>query len=1227
MRTGISTIALLSVLVVWASAESTIPSTESLRVKTLRTDNFPVWYATRPLKVAGFNEALFPEKRVDLTAKDSNGRPLWSKHTEWSDGERHGLPELGHASSTYLYRVIFAKHAAKVPVSFGVNHAVEVWLNGQKILSRNRHCGPINDQYLATFDLRAGENQLLVKIFNENGGGDFFFNFWDASTNLVMDPVPLRRAIEDLSRSFPGQYTRGAEFLKRLDAIEAKPNADAFLVLQREALLANPLMNFDRLLMIKRSDGSTPQLRIGIQAGGADTLGLSLNYHCLATIRTLARDAYDNEIATLSPLGPAGKVTTLYKPEGGKFVGEMNLHFDADKILFTSLDKDRHYQVFEMDAAGKNIRQVTPDLLGADNLDACYLPDGRIDFVSTSIFQCVPCQNTDPAGNLHQLSADGKAVRRLTFDQDQNWCPTVLNSGQIMYTRWEYSDSAHFYSRLLFRMNPDGTGQEALMHSNSYWPNATFYAKPIPGSPTKVIGIVSGHHGPPRMGELVLFDLSRGRHESEPAVQRIPGYGKPVKAILTDELAAESWPKFLHPYPLSDKYFLVSAKPNSFANWGIYLVDIFDNMLLLAEQPGYALFEPVPFRKTAKPPVIPDKVNLASKDATLILDDIYDGPGLAGVPRGTVKKLRLYSYDYAYSGMGGERAVGADGPWDIHRILGTVPVNGDGSAMFKVPANTPIAVQPLDADGRALQVMRSWYTAMPGETLSCVGCHEESNSAPSMRKSRGMAALQAVSEITPWHGPARGFSFAREVQPVLDTFCVGCHDGAQQFQGKPLPDLRAKKAMGQRYFDQSYLALMPYVRRPGPESDIHLQSPLEWHASTSELIQMLEKGHHRVQLDDEAWDRLYTWIDLNVPDHGTWTETEQHGLDAGKLRDIARRKEMNRQVAYLDEDYEFVPHLPAQAIAFVKPPPEEPVPTQEIKADGWPFDAAEAKRRQSTAGLPPELRIDLGSSQPMDLVLVPAGEFIMGDLAGYADERPLTNVRIKRPFYMAKCETTNSQFVLYNSTHDSGFISQFGKDHCSRGFAVNGGPQPVVRVSWEQAMAFCAWLSRKTGRKFTLPTEAPWEYACRAGTVTPLNYGTVDTDFRRFANLADVKLYDLCSHDDGSQWLPAITRVDDGESVTSGVGRYQPNAWGLADMHGNAAEWTLTSYQSYPYAEDGRDDGSPQGLKVVRGGSFYDRPIRARSAFRLAYPSWQRVFNVGFRVICEVRDVKQTVIR
>jgi len=96
-----------------------------------------------------------------------------------------------------------------------------------------------------------------------------------------------------------------------------------------------------------------------------------------------------------------------------------------------------------------------------------------------------------------------------------------------------------------------------------------------------------------------------------------------------------------------------------------------------------------------------------------------------------------------------------------------------------------------------------------------------------------------------------------------------------------------------------------------------------------------------------------------------------------------------------------------------------------------------------------------------------------------------------------------------------------------------------------------------------------------------------------------------------------MTNVNDGAIVTENVGKYLPNAWGLYDMHGNAAEWTLTAYAPYPYAADGRDSGSSDGPKVVRGGSFYDRPLRARSAFRLSYPPWQRVFNVGFRIVCE----------
>jgi formylglycine-generating enzyme required for sulfatase activity len=177
-------------------------------------------------------------------------------------------------------------------------------------------------------------------------------------------------------------------------------------------------------------------------------------------------------------------------------------------------------------------------------------------------------------------------------------------------------------------------------------------------------------------------------------------------------------------------------------------------------------------------------------------------------------------------------------------------------------------------------------------------------------------------------------------------------------------------------------------------------------------------------------------------------------------------------------------------------------------------------------------------------------------------------------------------------------------------------------------MAFCRWLAEKTGEPFTLPTEAEWEYACRAGTSSPFSYGGVDEDFSPYANLADVKLRSffadpykqselpskITKYDD---WIPRDTRFDDGGLVTVAVGSYRPNVWQLHDMHGNVAEWTQSTYRPYPYdASDGRENDTPLGEKVVRGGSWRDRPKHCRSASRRHYPSWQGVYNVGFRVVC-----------
>jgi len=1051
----------------------------------------------------------------------------------------------------------------------------------------------------------------------------------------------LKLAIEDLTATYPDRYARGRQFLARLDQLQQQHDrlldnsasrqdesetaaaldalAERFERLKAEALLANPLLDFEQLMLIDRHAGN----RV-----------LPTNYQSNSS---LPRTGHDNRIAVLSPVTPDGELTTLYQPEGGRFVGDVDLDFGADKLLFSTAGTNGRWQIHEVDADGSNRREMTlieqPDV---DNYDACYLPDGRIIFTSTAPFVGVPCvRGGSHVTNLYIRELDG-SIRQLTVDQEHNWCPTVLNNGRVLYLRWEYTDVPHAFYRILFHMNPDGTEQMEYYGSNSYWPNAMFYARPIPDHPTKVVAVVGGHHAPGRSGELVIFDPARGRHEAEGAIQRIPGRGKEVEAVLVDGLAAGSWPKFLHPYPLSEKYFLASCRLNNHGLWGIYLVDAFDNFLLLHEAPGRAMMEPIPLRATPKPPAVPDKVNPARRDAVVAMADVYSGPGLAGVPRGTIKRMRLFSYHFSYHGMGGQTdRVGLDGPWDVKQIIGTVPVEPDGSAHFRVPAYTPISVQPLDGEGKAVQLMRSWFTAMPGEVLSCVGCHDKQNTAPPVRLSEAM--IRPPSRITPWYGPARGFGFQREVQPVLDKYCVGCHDGKTSLAGEALVDLTDRPHVNMRagsagynnaaHFSPSYFELRKFVRSPTIESDLQMLPPWEFHADSTKLVQMLRKGHHGVKLDAEAHDRLITWIDLHTPAHGNWTDV----CGAGRVaRQSERRRAMRKLYTGIDDDPEV-----ALAAADLGPAVATALPSERPSADvpdcpGWPFDAAEALRRQSDgSGERPTLRIDLGDGVVLEMVRIPAGEFVMGDAEGYDDEGPATRVTIERPFWLGRFEISNRQYAQFDPAHDSrlehGDFLQFSTRE--RGYPLGGPAQPVVRVSQRRAIEFCRWLSAQTGRRFDLPSEAQWEYACRAGTATPLSYGTLDDDFSPYANVSDAVHQSVDTFGWGlpsgaiPPWRPADTRFSDKFRVSAPVGSYTANAWGLHDMHGNVGEWTRSTYRPYPYSSATNQlTSGTAGRKVVRGGSWYDRPKRCRSASRLAYHADQVVFDVGFRVICQAAD-------
>ncbi len=1088
---------------------------------------------------------------------------------------------------------------------------------------------------------RANLERLTGNVLCYLASGDWYGTIEDGRTRALraelerIDGAAVERAVRDLASTFGERYPRSERYLALLARIpEAKAAFDrgdpAAPELARRivdevaaALLDNPVLDFDRLLLVKR---------------GVGQMGLPQNWESNST---LPRTGYDNEIAVLSPVAPEGSLSTLYRPDGGEFVGDVDLDFDAHRILFSMPPGGGPWRVCEMAVEGGEPRALPlvdePDV---DNYDACYLPDGNVIFTSTAPFVGVPCvTGSSHVANVFRYDRASGAVRELSFGQDHDWCPTVLPSGRLLYLRWEYTDLPHFVSRILFTMDPDGCGQREFYGSNSYWPNALFYARPLPGTATGFVAVVGGHHDHPRMGELVVFDSARGRHEADGAVQRLPGYGRPVEPIVLDGLTYDSWPKFLHPYPLSDKYFLVSARPTPAANWGIYLVDVFDNMTLICEAPGYALLEPLPLRPTPRPPVIPDRVDTTRKDALVYLADVYSGDGLRGVPRGTVKRLRLSTYHFAYHGMGGQvDRVGFDGPWDVRRIVGTVPVAEDGSAYFRVPANTPISLQPLDESGQALQLMRSWLTAMPGETLSCVGCHEQQSDAPPNLRTAASHAVPA--QIEPWYGPARGFSFDREVQPVLDRHCISCHDGSEG-----LPDLRRRppvRMMGDSpsgyndtLFPPAYLELRRFVRGATIESDMHLLMPGEFAADTTQLVRMLRKGHHGVEPDSQAWDRLITWIDLNAPAHGTWTEIVGEQRVAHQSE---RRMAMLARYAGREDDPERVPEESTPGAPRAGTPdhgdteePHEPAgrgaqlpgpAAAALVCPNWPFSAEEARQRQGV-GDRPELTVDVAPGIALELVRIPEGEFLMGARDGFADEAPQSRVAIEHAFWMGKFEVTNAQFRAcipsHDSRHEVGDFLQFGVEE--RGYPVDGDRQPVVRVSWEQATAFCSLLSERTGRRFCLPTEAQWEWACRAGSETAMWWGDAGADFSALGNLADgsfarVDTFAPWGLPSGAMlpWRPGAKGVDDGFKVSAPVGSFAPNPWGLHDMHGNVWEWTASGYAPYPYT-----GGVGGVLKVARGGSWSCTPRWARSACRLGSPAYRGVYDVGFRVVMQER--------
>ncbi|MBX3746859.1 MAG: SUMF1/EgtB/PvdO family nonheme iron enzyme [Verrucomicrobiae bacterium] len=1085
----------------------------------------------------------------------------------------------------------------------------------------------------------------------------------------TIQPANLRLAIEDLIRTFGPAYPGGPAHLQRLGQLEialagGTPQATlqpALQTLARLALLENPLLDFDRILVLHRIPRANPR-----QAEGGN---LGVGTSNWSTSDTLPRHGeFRDTLALLADFRTRPRLIPLFQPDNGDTLIDPVLHFDANRLLFArNGQRQNNWRLWELRLGDSTPAQISPDH-GEDvaHFDACYLPDDRIILASTASYQGLPCLfGSDAMTCLFLFDPSSGSMRQLTFEQDSNWSPTLLPNGRVLYQRWEYTDQSHANSRLLFHMNPDGTDQREFRGRGSWFPGSFFYAKPVPGSVTQVVGIAGGHHDVPRAGRLLLLDVSVGRRDALGVLHEFPRRGQPVDPVVRDALIRETFPfpQFLMPAPLHPRYHLVAAKPRPDALWGLYLVDAFDNLVLIHEEEGAALLWPSPFKPQPRPQVLEDRINPHTDQATAFVADVHAGTGLDGVPRGTVHHLRVVEYYFSRRGVGGlYGSLGADGPWDIKRILGTVPVHPDGSAWFTLPANTPVCLQPLDADGQALQLERSWFVAMPGERVSCIGCHEDSQSVALSRPT--LALLHPPAPIQPWFGPPRGFAFEREVQPVLDRHCVSCHDGRPApnplAPGQEFPDLRGGRPLsdwssqmpghwpGGGQFSTSYWELHRFLRRPGIEGDRRMFTPLDYHFSTTELGQLLRKGHHGVHLEPEARQRLAAWHDLNAPFFGTWGEIPEFTTGYGPLRhdQIAaanrRALELRRQFVPMGPfpDYEHIPDTPPYPAQPVPPNPAPPSPPCDPAPEGWPFPPDTALARQHEH-LTRSRTLSLAPDVTLELVRIPGGRFLMGSPDGHPDERPRAAVAV-RPFWMARFETSNRQFRTFHPSHESRTEDRHGYQFGITGHDQDHPDQPAVRVSWNDALAFTQWLSHRTGLPLHLPTEAQWEWAARAGSDQPFWFGPLHADFSPHANLGDAMLAQFAGDpyvqdrakaaflnpNRYDNWIPQDARFNDGGFVTEPVGRYLPNPWGLHDLHGNAAEWTRSAYRPYPYRDDdGRNapDAPPHTERVTRGGSWRDRPFRATAAARLPYPQFQRVFNVGFRIVAE--DTPETALR
>ena len=593
---------------------------------------------------------------------------------------------------------------------------------------------------------------------------------------------------------------------------------------------------------------------------------------------------------------------------------DANGYYNYSGLECSFTDKNA-WHIYSVEADGSHLKQLT---VGAFNdFDPCWLPNGKVAFISDRRGGFGRCHMTANGGapwftyTLHRMNDDGSGMERLSHHETCEWQPSVMPDGNIVYTRWDYVDRGFFQAHHPWTTTPDGRNAQAL-HGNypKDWqdrPCMEMDIRAIPGS-QNLVATAAAHHGQ-TYGSIVMVN---------PMVDDDDAMS-PVRLITPDERFPETEygyycreASYATPWPLSEDYYLCvfgypepteydrapsgADSKKTVENYGIYLLDAFGNIELLYRDPDIACLSPIPLKPRQSPPVVPDVVQPYQVDANRMRLNL-DRPEQVAVARREddrhepavvtimniyesrhdwpenvkIKNLRIIQVLPKSNPGRNNPAIGYGTEKNARVVLGTVPVEDDGSVSFYLRPFIPVFFQALDEKGRAVQSMRSDVYAAPKENLSCIGCHENRRTAPPSQLNATATALKRKpSTIRPETEGSNPFSYVRLVQPVLDKHCLACHD-----EGGKTPVLSGK--IDDRQWTPSYRNLKPFAfYYDGGGSFVESKTyPGKFGALASRLYRTLEKGHGNVKLTDEEMHRLALWLDCNSDFYGTYEHVEE----------------------------------------------------------------------------------------------------------------------------------------------------------------------------------------------------------------------------------------------------------------------------------------------------------------------------------------------------------------